>query len=173
LARQAEQDEAAALAEIRRLYDEHPELWQRLGDLAAHAELALINLAAGGNAPAREAMLRKAQELREQLAGPDGSPLETILAATISACWLQAAHADLVAAQARGITVAQGEYHQRRQGRSQKRLLESIKCLATVRKLLRRTPAPVEVATRLGAGAAPRAAGRRHAPLGPGAPVTN
>jgi hypothetical protein len=77
------------------------------------------------------------------------------------------------AAQARGITVAQGEYHQRRQGRSQKRLLDAVKCLAVVRKLLRRTPAPLEVATRLGAGAAPRPAGRRNAPVGPGVAVAN
>src|SRR5215831_10861913 len=71
--------DATALPALRRAFDDNPELAERLGDLAAHAEQALLALAAGANLAAREAIARQASKLRGELLGSGSSPLERLL----------------------------------------------------------------------------------------------
>ena len=74
--------------------------------------------------------------MRKELAGPEASPLEKLLAERIVACWLQLQYADAIYAQNLGeMNMVQSEYHQRRLDRLQRRYLSSIKCLAQIRKL--------------------------------------
>src|SRR5271157_1348517 len=80
----AEKDEGSALEEIRRIYDACPDLWRRYGDLARQVELSLADLIAAGNIALKEAILRKADELKQELAGPQAPPLERLLAANVA-----------------------------------------------------------------------------------------
>lgn len=106
------------------------------GNLAAQAERAFVRAAAGKDLAAVEGLTRKLELLREELGGPNPSPLERLLVERIAACWLETQLADLCFAQGQeSCTLAQGEYRQRRMDRAQKRYLSAIKALATIRKL--------------------------------------
>src|SRR4051794_31307844 len=75
----AQQGDLSVLPELRALINDRPELWQRAGDLAEHAELSLLRLVSGTDLLALETVRRKLAELKAELAGPDCSPLEKLL----------------------------------------------------------------------------------------------
>ncbi len=132
----ARQGDEKALPVVRQLL-QNPQAVERLGgNLASQAEHALIRAATGENLSFREAVLRKLELLRAELAGPDPTPLERLLVERVAACWLQLQYADIrLAQQGAGVTLAQAEYHQRTRDRAHHRYLSSIRTLAVVRKL--------------------------------------
>jgi hypothetical protein len=106
------------------------------GNLAQQAELSFIEAAGGKNLAFKEALSRKLELMRAELAGPNPTPLERLLVGRVVACWLQVQDADIRYAQGqKDCTFAQGEYHQRRMDRAHKRYLSALKTLALVRKL--------------------------------------
>ena len=105
------------------------------GDLARQAEYALIKQAAGDNVAFEQALKRKLKLLRDELAGPNPSPLERLLVERVVACWLQVQHADVLHAQAENLALEWGDYYQRRMDRAHRRYLSALKTLALVRKL--------------------------------------
>jgi hypothetical protein len=147
---QAAAGEPAALATLRKQLRGPlgAPLVEAFGNLAAAAERACVEAAAGGNAAVREALGVKLAALRAELAGPDAAPLERLLAERVVLCWLQLHHADVYAAQADGGDIPWGDYQQRRQGRAQARYLAAVKALLTVRKLLRPAPSPLDLVSR-------------------------
>jgi hypothetical protein len=165
LVRRAEAEGDAVLPEVRAFFDGHPEVATRLGDVAASARLALADLAAGGSVVTKEAILRRAAALEDELVGPDPPPLEKVLAGHVGTCWLATCEAEITAANARGGAPPRANFLDQRRDRAGRRLEGAVKTLALVRKLLRPAPSPVEVATRL-RGAAGRP-GRRHAAPAP------
>jgi hypothetical protein len=106
------------------------------GDLARQAERSLIDKAAGKNLAFKEALTRKLELLQAELAGPDPTPLERLLAERVAACWLQLHDADIRLAQNEAnLSLAQAEYRQRARDRGHKRYLSALKTLALVRKM--------------------------------------
>src|SRR4051812_3718960 len=77
-----------ALPLASEIFDHYPELVGMLGDLARHAEDALLALAAGNCQPAKEAARRHLNDLRERLCASANSELERQLAARVSLDWL-------------------------------------------------------------------------------------
>jgi hypothetical protein len=154
LVRRAHEGDAGVLPRLRRLLDERPELWEQAGDLARHAEQALLELVAGRSLFAREAVERKLAGLKAELAGPGATPLERLLVDRVGLCWLQVHSLDLEAAALPRQLAAgpPGVNAQRRLDSAQRRYLQAVKALATVRKLLTPPLAPLEVSKRLGAG---------------------
>ena len=150
LVQRAEQGDEAALPELRVALDANPWCWQRYGDLSKQSQAAWLQLIAGSNLMLHEATSRKAAQLRAELAGPEPSPLEWLLVERVVSCWLQVHYADAAYAQLKGATPAQHTAALRRQNSAQHRYLQAVRALATVRRLLRPAPAPVEIATRLG-----------------------
>jgi len=121
---------------LRELLETQPGAWEELGDLAGHAEAAQLQLIAGDNGLLKEAVRAKLAVLRAELEGPECPPLERLLVQRILACWLQVTYADAkYADEASRLTLAQGDYFQRRQDRAHRRLLSAIRTLAMVRKL--------------------------------------
>ena len=118
LKRVREGDEST-LPAVRKLLQE-PGAADRLGgNLAEHAEQALIRAATGEDILFREALTRKLALMRGELAGPDPTPLEHLLVSRVVACWLQVQDADVRYAQGqKNCTLALGEYQQRRQDRA-------------------------------------------------------
>lgn len=151
LVQRAEAGDTSVLPELRRLLTEVPELWQQYGDLALHAEKTWIRLAAGPNAMLQECLERKLAELQQELGRDEAPPLEQILIRRIAASWLQTEYLDAHAGQmqARGSGPALLKLASVQLSGAQQRLLQAIKGLALVRKLLRPAPAPVEIARRL------------------------
>jgi hypothetical protein len=73
------------------------------------------------------------------ISGPESSPLERVLAETAAINWfalrmLEARYAGSEAS-GEGMTLLLSEHHQRRIDRTQRRFLDAIKTLATVRRL--------------------------------------
>jgi hypothetical protein len=105
------------------------------GDLAHQAEDWFIQSFGSDNLAWREAIRRKLELLRAELAGPNPTPVERLLVERIVACWLQVQDADMRYAQAKNISLASHEYCQRRMDRAHRGYLSAIKTLALVRKL--------------------------------------
>jgi hypothetical protein len=131
----AQKGDTSALPALRKLMQRGEVVDQLGGNLAEQAERSLIEAAAGDNVLFREAVLRKLTLLREELSGPNPSPVERILVERIVACWLQVQDADVRYAQAKNPSIPWGEYYQRRMDRAHRRYLAAIKALALVRKL--------------------------------------
>ena len=106
------------------------------GDLARQAEQALIRAATGEDVVFREALIRKLDLMRADLAGPVPAPLDRLLVDRVVACWLQLHYADMLLAQNAGkLTLAQADYRQRTRDHAHRRYLSAIRTLALVRKL--------------------------------------
>jgi hypothetical protein len=106
------------------------------GDLARVAEQELISATTGAkNLAFREALIRKLELLRAELAGPAPTPLERLLVERIGACWLQLHLAEaMLAQQGHNLNRVQLEYKERSRDRAHKRYLAAIKALALIRK---------------------------------------
>ena len=133
-------------------FDKFPELAAHFGDLTGHAERPLLDLAARGCPLAREAIGRELRALRERLCAQAGTELERLLAARLSLDWLalQLCQLDVVDLGLLPHGPAARAAHERLD-KAHARFLSSSKALATVGKLLRRAPSPLEL---LGAGRA-------------------
>jgi hypothetical protein len=103
LADRAQKGDAAALPEIRRTLDEHPEVWQTAGDWAVHARDAWVKLASGGDAVIAESTRRRLDARQEELGRPFQEPLERLLVERLVICHfqLQLADAELAAVEKR------------------------------------------------------------------------
>jgi hypothetical protein len=135
LLERAQEGDASTLPELRKML-ESPEFVDRMGgDLAFQAERSFIEAAAGNNLLFKEALTRKMQMLRAELAGPSPTPLERLLVERVVACWLQVQDADVRYAQAKNLSLEWSKHHQQRMDRAHKRYLSAIKALALVRKL--------------------------------------
>jgi hypothetical protein len=134
----ASQGDEASLPELRRILDRSPGLWRYYGDLAAHTVAAWIDLVAGDDLLLRESVALKARKMKAQLLGPDPTPLESLLADRVVACWLQLTHADAAAAKALsdGAPPRVCEFWAKRQGGAHHRYITSLGALATARRLL-------------------------------------
>jgi hypothetical protein len=123
-----------AVEQIRRVLDDNPAIWQSVGDLAAHAEMLLINIIADGNEMVVESLKREIDRLKSELMDGEPSPLERLTIQRIVAAWLRAQHVDrltLAADTAGGKSVA----FSKRQESAEKRFQQAIKSLDLVRRL--------------------------------------
>ena len=132
----AQEGDEEALSKIRQVLKEAPRLAQIFMDLADVFESSLVKRVAGNDPLTQEVISPQLEIMRKELAGPNVSPLERLLAERIVACWLQLQYADAIYAEKMdNLTMAQSEYHQRKLDRLHRRYLSSIKALAQIRKL--------------------------------------
>ena len=126
-----------AMPALRDLLDRMPSIRKALGADLDHAVELTISKSLGGseNLAFREGLKRKLAELREELEGPNPSPIERLLVDRVVACWLQVQDADLGYAEMKKCSFAQAEFHLKRQDRAHRRFLSAMKTLATVRKM--------------------------------------
>ena len=134
--KRAQAGDPATLPALRQLLQDPKVIDMCGGDLAAQAEGALIEKAAGKNLAFTEAIVRKLELLRAEVAGPDPTPVERLLAERVAAGWLQVHYYEALLTQKEpDLSLAQGEYHHRRLDRAHRRYLASLRTLALVRKL--------------------------------------
>ena len=132
----AQDGDEEALFKVREILKEAPRLARIFVDLANIAQRSLVQRFSGDDPLVQEAIPPQLKAKREELAGPEPSPLEQLLAERIVACWLQLQYAEAIYAQNLGdMNMMQSEYHQRRLDRLHRRYLSSIKTLAQIRKL--------------------------------------
>jgi hypothetical protein len=112
-----------------------PSWLEACGNLARHAEDALIRKFVGKDLAVGEGLRRKLEVMRGELAGPAPTPLERLLAERIITCWLHVYHLEAIYAGKDSISLELGSYYQKSIDRAHRRYLSAIKTLATVRKL--------------------------------------
>jgi hypothetical protein len=101
----------------------------------------LIEWAGGKNADekTRSKLIRDVFDLSAEIAGPAPSPVERVLAKIAATSWFafrmhEAQYVSSVTSEG-GMTLSQSEHAQRRIDRAHRRLLSTLKTLATVRRL--------------------------------------
>ena len=112
-----------------------PRWLEACGNVAKHAENALIRKYAAKDLAVSEGLRQKLEAMRSELAGPNPSPLESLLAERIATCWLHVYHLEMIYASKDSMSLELGTYYQKSIDSAHKRYLSAIKTLATVRKL--------------------------------------
>jgi hypothetical protein len=107
-----------------------------LDNMAAQSTIAIGNLA---NEATKKQAWKEFDEITASLAGPNPNPTELILARVAALDWLvlrlwESQYAQNLASN-EGMSFARSEHHQRRIDRTHRRLMRTIKTLATVRRL--------------------------------------
>ena len=148
LVARARDGDAGALGELRKVLDADPKWWRQTGDVAWQAEQAWLKAYAGTDEFAKEVTARRLRALRQDLNGPDPTPLERLLVARIALCWLTLYYAEALyasrMASPEGITFETSTHCQERIDRAHKRYLSAIRALAQLRRL-QRAPQAVQV----------------------------
>jgi hypothetical protein len=106
------------------------------GDPAARAQEALIGWAVGQDLAAGEALRRRIAQVRAELAGPDASPLERLLAENLALAWADAHLAAERAYRAAALTLTEADRIERRRDRAQRRLIAAAKALDLIRRVM-------------------------------------
>jgi hypothetical protein len=112
-----------------------PHWLETCGNLAKHVENAVIRKYAAKDLAVGEGLRNKIESLCAELAGPNPSPMERLLAERIAACWLHLYNLEMTYASRDSVSLDLGIYFQKCIDRAHKRYLFAIKTLATVRKL--------------------------------------
>ena len=120
---------------VKKYLDANPELWSRFGNMARHAESALIGVASGGEWLVSEAVKREADLMRRELAGPSPTPLEKMAIERIILCWLQLQHAELRFLDSQQ-NLGWAKYWLRRQEQADKLYRAALGSLMLIRDLL-------------------------------------
>jgi hypothetical protein len=127
--------DASTVPALRALL-ENPEAVELFcGNLARQVERSLIDAAAGQDLAFKEALLRKLELLRTELAGSNPSPLERLLAERAATCWLYLHDLEVRFVQSKEMSIPQADYRQRAIDHAHRRYLTALKTLATVRRL--------------------------------------
>jgi hypothetical protein len=113
-----------------------PRWVEACGNLAKHAENALIHRFAAKDLAVGEGVRQKLEVMRGELTSPNPSPLERLLAERIATCWLLLYYLETTYASKDGISLELGNYYLKNIDRAHNRYLSVIKTLAAVRKLI-------------------------------------
>lgn len=134
----AHDGDETAVPGLRKLLKEAPALARKFVDPADQVELKMLAAYAGEDLLLKEAMPVALKSMREELAGPDPSPLERLLVERVVATWFQLQYFEALHVQGFGqsMSLAQSDHAQKRVDRAQGRHLAAVKTLAQVRKSL-------------------------------------
>ena len=137
LLRKAEKGDKKVLPALREWLDANPSFYNHIGNLARQAQNSLIQQMSGKeNLGLPEIMQRKLDDMHRDIAGPEPSPLELLLAERVVMCWLHLYYAETVYIQNMDdLTIRQAEFHQNRITKTHNRYLSAIRTLAQVRRL--------------------------------------
>jgi hypothetical protein len=136
----AEQGDLTVLPALRKLLDDDPYLWVQAGNVAALARQAWIKVISGNNLLLRESLVRDSYAMVNDVAGPNASRMERILAERIVMCRLQTHQADAALASAGpDLSPKMAVALDKRIAECQKRLTLAVDALVQHRKVLGKT----------------------------------
>jgi hypothetical protein len=139
------------LPQLKKAFDEHPELSHHFGNMVEHAKQALLTLAAGKCLTAKEAISWQMDELRARLAATAASELERLLIDRVCLSWLEVYHSDIDLAQqllaSPGASPA-SQAAEKRLDAAHRRFLTSTRALAVMQKLVRPALSPIDFLSR-------------------------
>lgn len=134
LVARAKHGDEQAIVGIRRILDEHPQIWQSVGDLASHCEMLLINVIADGNEMVAESLKREIARLKAELTEGEPSPLEKLTLQRVVAAWLHAQHVDRLTLAADAVGSKSAAWGKRQES-AERKFQVALKSLDLVRRL--------------------------------------
>ncbi len=135
-----------ALARMDTVLEEIPSIARRFGNLNMMVEEGFVERTASNNPFRQKALRVSLEDMREELAGGNPSPLEKLGAERVASCYLQLHYAELIYNQELPkFTNEQDDYYQRRLDRLHRRYLSAMRSLAQVRKLLKPKVAQINI----------------------------
>jgi hypothetical protein len=146
LLKRADSGNAAALSRLREAFDADPAVAEVAGDMAWHAEEAILRAAYGNRAGSREAGRRVVAKLREDLAGANPTPMERLLAARLARFLTEADYLAAIVFESGGLGLKQRDSLERRYERANGRAMAAASALAAARHSLPAAPLAVSVA---------------------------
>jgi hypothetical protein len=145
LADRAQKGDASALPEIRRVLDEHPEVWKTAGDWSVHAREVWVKLASGGDAVLAESTRRRLDALQEELSRPFQEPIERLLVERLVISLLQLQYADAELAEAEKQPAAKRGDVVKCHASAQRTFEQAQKALTLHRRLIKAGPSPIDL----------------------------
>ncbi len=92
-----------------------PSIARKFGNLNLWVERGFLERATGGTPVEKKSVTLTLEQMREELAGPNPSPLEILGAERVASCWLQLHYGELIYEQNLGkLTLDQDNYYQKR-----------------------------------------------------------
>ena len=137
-----EKPKADDLAALRRLFDEEPDLWHSIGNMAKRTLEHLCRTYYHQSAYLQECVDRQLEEMRTQFGYGESSPLEKILIEQILVCYVNLYVLEINSATklCESHSTEAGLYWDRRLTGAQRRFRRACESLARVKKLLRNSP---------------------------------
>jgi len=135
LAQRAQKGDRSALPALREFLQDSLAVEGFGGNLARHAQNAIIGRFCGENLLIKEALLRKVELLRDEMAGPSPTPVEQLLVERVVTCWLHAYFLEYALANSDGLTSRVELLLQRSLDSAHRRYLSALKSHAQVRRL--------------------------------------
>jgi len=143
LVQKAKAGDASVVSRIRQILDEHPVVWQHMGNVARLAQEAWVHLLAGSDPLTAESIRRKAAEMRDELSGENPTPTEKLLAENVVSAWLETEHARIALADVSGSSLPKANYWLKRAELADKKYHAALKLLTTLRAKLPEGLAPL------------------------------
>jgi hypothetical protein len=135
-----------AVADVEKSLELVPAIARKFGNLNLMVEQGFIDRTSVANPVKQKSLKITLEQMREELAGPNPSPLEILGAERVASCWLQLHYAELLYDQELPkLTLIQDDYYQKRLDRLHRRYLSSMRSLAQVRKLLKPKVAQINI----------------------------
>jgi hypothetical protein len=158
LSQKAENGDKQARRELRRAVREStPDVVAEASDLSSRSSWLLIKTVAADDPLLEEALEKRLELMRSEIAGVDPSPLEVLLVQRVVSCWLLVEFfevlmsAQLYRENKNRVPLSYLKHMIRWQESAQRRYLSAIKELVRVRKLQSNTPG-IQVNTQINLG---------------------
>ena len=139
-----EKPQTADLARLQQFLDARPELAAYTGDLAAQAMVQVLGNAMPTRQGSRLCAETFIEQMRDELGYAQASTVERSLIEHVCLCWARMYLCELRYEQnmQEALTLAQGEYWEKKLSANQRRYLRAVETLARVRRLMKDPPSP-------------------------------
>ena len=131
--------------EARLSTQEQPDI-DTTGDMFHAAETAWLELIAGDDMELLESLRKNLDSGQQRLSEDGDTPLVQLLIRRVTLCEIQTLFADATYASCQDVSLPQAKFLLSRQRTMHQRLLQAIKALAMVRRLVRRSALPTKSA---------------------------
>jgi hypothetical protein len=139
-----------AIETLAKLLDDHPQLWEQVGDLAKNSEMLLILKIAGEDRFTRDSIERHVKAMRESMTSSKATAMEKLLIDQIVVTWLQMQWVNVQFPTAGDADVPAGRFILQQRESAQRMFIAAQNALATFRKF-----APPQLSVTRGDGTVP------------------
>ena len=132
----AKQGDAAVVPQLKEYLRQHPEVWNRVGDLALQSQAAWTRTFAGQDKHLQECIVAKVNSLKMDLADGESSPLENLLVERVISTWLELYYHETRNAQGEERSLRWAEFRLKQLTAANDRHTKAISALAILKKLM-------------------------------------